>query len=754
MSALQDLIPTVNKLQDIVTNTNLTDLDLPLLTVIGSQSAGKSSVLENIVGKDFLPRGTGIVTRRPLILQLINIEKDDPLVHRADFEMDEDHTEVTLEDHLRKGGVGAAHPIQPAEWGEFLHIPGKRFYNFDNIRKEIENETARIAGKNKGISRIPINLKVYSPNVLNLTMVDLPGLTKIPIGDQPTDIERQIKNLILEYISKPNSIILAVSPANVDLVNSESLKLARQVDPLGKRTIGILSKLDLMDHGTNALDILTGKVYPLRLGFIGVVNRSQQDISVNKSLEDSLKSEQDFFQNHPAYKTIASRCGTEFLAKTLNKTLMHHIRERLPDIKAKLNTLMGQTEQELASYGDLNIVSKENRGSLILTLMNKFANNFISSIEGNSSEISTKELCGGARIYYIYNEVFGNSLLAINPVSNLPVQDIRTAIRNSTGPRPSLFVPELAFDLLVKPQIKLLESPSHRCVELVYEELMKICHNCGSQELSRYPKLQTRLIETVSDLLRERLGPTTKYVESLIEIHRAYINTNHPNFVGAAAAMASVVEERQKQKQKPKEQKHIPNGTAVTENGHKPHKSLDSNSTLDEFKELEKKSSGQPAHGDKESFLNFFFGKDQSQTASGSSSAADPFKYESEPDGLQFNIPSQSPIEQKMEHLNLKEDEELSEREQLECELIRRLIISYFSIVREMIQDQVPKAIMCLLVNFSKESVQNTLVRKLYKEDLFDDLLFEDENLSQEREKCEKLLATYREAASIISEVV
>ncbi|KAH3682593.1 hypothetical protein WICPIJ_006440, partial [Wickerhamomyces pijperi] len=147
----------------------------------------------------------------------------------------------------------------------------------------------------------------------------------------------------------------------------------------GKRTIGSLSKLDLMDHGTNALDILTGKVYPLRLGFIGVVNRSQQDISVNKSLEDSLKSEQDFFQNHPAYKTIASRCGTEFLAKTLNKTLMHHIRERLPDIKAKLNTLMGQTEQELASYGDLNIVSKENRGSLILTLMNKFANNFISS---------------------------------------------------------------------------------------------------------------------------------------------------------------------------------------------------------------------------------------------------------------------------------------------------------------------------------------------------------------------------------------
>lgn len=123
-----------------------------------------------------------------------------------------------------------------------------------------------------------------------------------------------------------------------------------------------------------------------------------------------------------------------------------------------------------------------------MTLMTKFATSFVSSIEGTSSEISTKELCGGARIYYIYNEVFGNSLTTLDPTTNLSMRDIRTAIRNSTGPRPSLFVPELAFDLLVKPQIKLLEPPSQRCVELVYEELMKICHNCGSPELSAVPQ--------------------------------------------------------------------------------------------------------------------------------------------------------------------------------------------------------------------------------------------------------------------------
>lgn len=305
-----------------------------------------------------------------------------------------------------------------------------------------------------------------------------------------------------------------------------------------------------MDHGTNALDILTGRVYPLKLGFIGVVNRSQQDIQGNKSLAEALKSESDFFRHHPAYRNMANRCGTQFLAKTLNSTLMNHIRERLPDIKARLNTLMGQTQQELASYGDMHFSGKEHRGSLILQLMTRFASSFISSIDGTSTEISTKELCGGARIYYIFNSVFGNSLETIDPTTNLSALDIRTAIRNSTGPRPSLFVPELAFDLLVKPQIKLLEIPSQRCVELVYEELIKICHTCGSTELTRFPRLQGKLIEVVSDLLRERLGPASSYVESLISIQRAYINTNHPNFLGAAAAMSHVVSNKQEREKK------------------------------------------------------------------------------------------------------------------------------------------------------------------------------------------------------------
>ncbi|KAI0172348.1 Dynamin central region-domain-containing protein [Hypoxylon sp. FL1284] len=799
MAALgDDLLRIVNQLQDLVFNTIGTDsLDLPQIVVVGSQSAGKSSVLENIVGRDFLPRGSGIVTRRPLILQLINVEEDpsEPDPHAA-----------------------YRNPTQArrSEWAEFHHIPGRRFTDFGDVKREIENETSRVAGSNKGINRQPINLKVYSPHVLNLTLVDLPGLTKVPIGDQPADIEKQTRTLISEYIAKPNSIILAVSPANVDIVNSEALKLARHVDALGRRTIGVLTKVDLMDHGTNALDILSGRVYPLKLGFIGVVNRSQQDIQGNRPMEDALKAESEFFRHHPAYRNISMRCGTQYLAKTLNQTLMSHIRERLPDIKARLNTLMGQTQQELASYGDMHFSGKEHRGSMILQVMTRFASSFISSIDGTSTEISTKELSGGARIYYIFNSVFGSALESIDPTSNLSALDIRTAIRNSTGPRPSLFVPEMAFDLLVKPQIKLLELPSQRCVELVYEELIKICHTCGSTELSRFPRLQAKLIEVVSDLLRERLGPASHYVESLISIQRAYINTNHPNFLGAAAAMSHVVSNKQERERKRliqeerdrREKKRLKelgtNGTEPAEDeedaGHDKGEVVQSRkqgANGSRSMSPPNRENGNPsiaavmnggrspspfnpqAIGNaRDSFLNYFFGKDGTVSPSGAGAPSSLPRHVSQGAEPSFTQ-SIRRSEDKLPHrpalpTSMMREEEspkaagfgfgpqsgdgvepaMNEREAMETELIRALISSYFNIVRETIADQVPKAVMHLLVNHCKDVVQNRLVSELYKETLFEELLYEDDGVKKEREKCEKLLQTYREAAKIIGEVL
>lgn len=96
----------------------------------------------------------------------------------------------------------------------------------------------------------------------------------MPVGDQPQNIEDRVRDLILEYITNPNCIILAVSAGNTDLANSDALKLARVVDPKGERTLGVVTKLDLMDEGTDALEMLQGKIYPLKLGYVGCVCRS------------------------------------------------------------------------------------------------------------------------------------------------------------------------------------------------------------------------------------------------------------------------------------------------------------------------------------------------------------------------------------------------------------------------------------------------------------------------------------------------
>ena len=184
--------------------------------------------------------------------------------------------------------------------------------------------------------------------MLNLTLIDLPGITKVPVGDQPPDIENRIRNMIMEFISKENCLILAVSPANSDLANSDALKLALEVDPSGKRTIGVITKLDLMEEGIDARNILENRVLALKLGFVGVVNRSSKDM--NKDIRGALMAERLFILAHPSYRHMADRMGIGYLQKTVSQQLTNHIRDTLPDLIDKLQLKLVSLEKEVAEY--------------------------------------------------------------------------------------------------------------------------------------------------------------------------------------------------------------------------------------------------------------------------------------------------------------------------------------------------------------------------------------------------------------------
>ena len=137
------------------------------------------------------------------------------------------------------------------EWAVFSHMPDKIFTDWTEVGLEIIRDTERLCGTNKSICDTQIGLRVFSPHVVSLTLIDLPGITRVPVGDQPEDIEDQIVNMVCKYIQRPNTLILAVTAANVDFATSEAIKLARRVDPSGKRTLAVLTKIDLMGMNKN-----------------------------------------------------------------------------------------------------------------------------------------------------------------------------------------------------------------------------------------------------------------------------------------------------------------------------------------------------------------------------------------------------------------------------------------------------------------------------------------------------------------------
>ncbi|KAI0329870.1 hypothetical protein GY45DRAFT_1324480 [Cubamyces sp. BRFM 1775] len=686
-----EIVNVVNKLQDVFTavGTSASQIDLPQICVLGSQSSGKSSVLENIVGRDFLPRGTGIVTRRPLVLQLIN-RKPTP----------QQNGSASSED-LKSGGDSAANPD---EWGEFLHLPGQKFYDFNKIRDEIVRDTEAKTGKNAGISPLPINLRIYSPNVLTLTLVDLPGLTKVPVGDQPRDIEKQIRDMLLKYISRPSCIILAVTAANTDLANSDGLKLAREVDPEGQRTIGVLTKVDLMDQGTDVVDILAGRVIPLRLGYVPVVNRGQRDIETGKPIAAALEYERKFFETHPSYSNKAQYCGTPFLARKLNVILMAHIRATLPDIKQRISTQLAKYNTELQSLG--GALGDGSSANVVLSVITEFCSEFRTTIDGNTNDLSLNELSGGARISFVFHELFNQGIRTIDPFDQVKDGDIRTILYNSSGSTPSLFVGTQAFEIIVKQQIRRLEDPSLKCCQLVYDELIRILSQLLQkiQAFRRFPALRDRFNAVVVNFFKNSMNPTTKLVSDLVAMQACYVNTTHPDFLNGHKAMA-IVQERLNAN---KPQQHETKGKVTPAQ-------LNNNRDL----EVDVK--------EEQSFFGSFFNKNQPKKKGAAVMEAPP------------------PV--------IKPQAALNDRELMETEVIKLLIHSYFNIVKREMIDMVPKAITLTLVNHSKENLQRELLQELYKPDVLDELLKESEYVVSRRKEVVSMIQALNKAEEIVASV-
>ncbi|KAK3940735.1 dynamin family protein [Diplogelasinospora grovesii] len=305
MILTKKMIEIRNILQRVGQSSTLT---LPSIVVIGSQSSGKSSVLEAIVGHEFLPKGSNMVTRRPIELTLINT------------------------------------PESNVEYGEFPDLGLPKVTDFSMIQKTL-TELNLAVPDSQCVSDDPIHLRIYSPNVPDLSLIDLPGYIQVVGHNQPQELKQKISELCDKYIQPPN-VILAISAADVDLANSAALRASRRVDPRGERTIGVITKMDLVDPMQGAR-VLSDKQYPLRLGYVGVVAKVPTPTGLFKRDTGNLlatisRNENAYFSSHPL--EFGQQAGVNVGTVSLRKKLMHVLEQTM---SASLQTTTDAIQQEL-----------------------------------------------------------------------------------------------------------------------------------------------------------------------------------------------------------------------------------------------------------------------------------------------------------------------------------------------------------------------------------------------------------------------
>ncbi|EEB17704.1 dynamin, putative [Pediculus humanus corporis] len=736
-TGMEQLIPIVNKLQDAFTQLGVhMQLDLPQIAVVGGQSAGKSSVLENFVGRDFLPRGSGIVTRRPLILQLVNAS---------------------------------------VEYAEFLHCKGKKFVDFNEVRLEIEAETDRVTGSNKGISNIPINLRVYSPNVLNLTLIDLPGLTKVPVGDQPADIESQIKGMIFQFITKENCLILAVTPANTDLANSDALKLAKEVDPQGIRTIGVITKLDLMDEGTDARDILENKLLPLRRGYIGVVNRSQKDIDGRKDISAALAAERKFFLSHPQYRHIADRLGTPYLQRVLNQQLTNHIRDTLPGLRDKLQKQLLTLEKDVEQYKYFRPDDPAIKTKAMLQMIQQLQSDFERTIEGSgSAQINTMELSGGAKINRLFHERFPFEIVKMEFDEKELRREIAFAIRNIHGIRVGLFTPDMAFEAIVKKQISRLKEPSLKCVDLVVQELSNVVRVC-TDKMNRYPRLREETDRIITTHIRKREQTCKDQIILLIDCELAYMNTNHEDFIGFANAQNqtenSVKSGRKLGNQVIRKGFMCIHNLGIMKGGSKDYWFVLTSENISWYKDEEEKEKkymlsldGLKLRDVEQGFMsrrhtfalfnpegrNVYKDCKQLELSCETQEEVDSWKASFLRAGV---YPEKSTEPTNGEEGSNEGSSSMDPQLERQVETIRNLVDSYMKIVTKTTKDLVPKTIMMLIINNAKDFINGELLAQLYASGDQATMMEESPEEALKREEMLRMYHACKEALKIIGDV-
>ncbi|XP_072441799.1 interferon-induced GTP-binding protein Mx3-like isoform X1 [Chiloscyllium punctatum] len=436
------------------------DLPLPTIVVIGDQSSGKSSVLE-MLSEVALPRGTGIVTRCPLELKM-------------------------------KNGTMASQWKGQLTYGDVsltLNTP-------QDVEEEIKKAQKHLAGKT-GISSELISLQVESPCAPNLTLIDLPGIIRVPIGNQPQDIGNMIKKLIHTYIGKEETIILVVIACNVDIATTEALKMAQEVDPNGDRTLGVLTKPDLIDRDTekDILKIINNQMVPLRKGYMLIKCRGQHDLIANTSLANALEKEIAFFNDNVHFRPLLEKKIASFqhLSSRLTNELVLQIRKCLPAMQEKIGSKINEIVKQLDKMGGAIPEDPTTR-----------VHNLTRRILGYCDEIITlamgeykKDYSIDMKLHDFARDKFAEWYKKLDGVkigfNEGAINLVKHHEKNSKGRELPGFTKYRIFETIIREQIQELLEPSLEMLNEFSAKVETACNTLALQHFSSFPLLVSEI---------------------------------------------------------------------------------------------------------------------------------------------------------------------------------------------------------------------------------------------------------------------
>ena len=481
-------------------------IKIPQLVVVGTQSSGKSSLLNAITQMDILPTGKHMVTRTPIKLELLNTN----------------NSQINIQFGFYKEG------IFKSQDNYNLNVITKT--DEENIREQIELFTQKYAGNEKNISYKEIVIRITSPDVPNLTLVDLPGLVMVACTDQgqPENIKEQIKDLIKHYINQSNTIIMGILPARCDIEVDSAMELIKNYDTTGERTIGILTKIDLMNTNTDISDYLTNNIsndLKLAYGYFAIKNKNNNTISYKE--HNSIENE--FFNNHSVYNTMdKSHMGITNLSIYLSNILLKKIESLMPDIKSKLDNKLIEVNNALSNLGEYVKIDDNNKSFMFNLEITNFVKMYSESIHNISNYKNY-----GKHVKDIFID-YRSNLKNIDALENIPIDKLLTIVQTSEGNHMYFqtstiqIVEKCIKDSDIK-CIHKLKAPSVICLDSIYNLLEDIL-NSILETSCKYPKLKKKIYEECINLLDIYKSNVIQKIDDLIEIEEAYIWTESEEF--------------------------------------------------------------------------------------------------------------------------------------------------------------------------------------------------------------------------------